>query len=120
MKKKPDFTKPVDIKAYLFDIFNLCGCIELDMVIEEIKKILLWASINSKERISYNKLYESKGCFYIITGILDNEDILNHGISIRYARITDNGRFLLKSLNKYTVDDICDATGIAYNNIEFK
>jgi hypothetical protein len=117
----PDFDKPVDILAFIHQSFGICGCSELAVIIEELKLILDWAGTEMSFRPAYNSLYTTAlftsrdGIFYLIAGMVDKAKLIEHGTAIRCPWLTDTGKAFLAGLNKYTVEQIDEAKGEAYD-----
>jgi hypothetical protein len=95
-----DLSNPIDIYALLLNEFGGCGCSEDDEMAKVIVKILEWAVKSIGNRVRYNKLFRHVGTFYIVAGILDNNDLLEHGTSIRCAWATKKGKMLLETLKE--------------------
>ena len=114
-----DQTSDLDLLAFLYEGFSLCGCEDLSSVIETIIKTLSWAQEPTDKRLKYTSLFKNYGVFYIIAGILDNLDLIEHGIAIRFPWITERGKALLSLLESRDVNKIEGATGEAYNGINY-
>jgi len=108
---KPDFTKTVDVLAFLGHAFGACSCSDLVELIQPIIRVLNWAD-GQKVAIDYD------GVFYIVAGILTNWGLLEHGTSIRSSWIMDEGIQLLHCL-RHRDEDIADASGRAYDGLEY-
>lgn len=85
------------LEALLMNRFGLCGCSEEDAVIGALVTILDWAQ-QEKVVDGYQHLFSNLGCFYIIAGLLNDYDYIEHGCAIRYAWITPKGKRLLRIL----------------------
>jgi hypothetical protein len=109
----PDFTKPVDVLAFLTSEFGVCGCSEEDKVSEEIKKFLVWAS--KEDRPNFETLYNNDGVYYLIASTMDRLGLIDHGISIRVPFITQKGKDFLAGLEL----DFANATGEAYDGCTY-
>ena len=96
-----------ELEDFLYEHFFWCGCFESDSAIDEILKILKWASADFASKCDYDELFNSKGVYYLIIGICDKAGLVDHGISCRCAFITDKGKDVLTSINKYH-DDLFD------------
>lgn len=113
--KRPDFTKAIDVKAFLYDELGFCGCMELDEVISALKTLLSWAN-SMESRLGYEEFCKGEiGSFYLLMGLLDHADLIEHGSSIRHPWLTDDGERLLTALNKFSVGDIESVEGEGYN-----
>ena len=119
MNDLPKEYNPLNLKAVLQSKFPYCGCFEEDEVIKSIIKLLKWCQEDIKSRISYDKLYEEVGVFYILAGLLTDIDFIEHGTSVRYPWLTEEGKKFLKALSEYSYEEINKATGKAYDGIEY-
>lgn len=118
--KTPDFNKPIDILAYFYNEFNACGCSEIEEMLSEAKRFLTWASNDISTRPNYQTLYPgSPGAFYLIAGIFDNAGMIEHGTSIRCAWIEEKGKKLLSALYRFTIEEIGEANGTAYDGCDY-
>src|SRR5687767_11617207 len=106
----PSDLTPLNLQAYLYNNFGLCGCSELDEVLTAIVKILEWHE--DKKEVKYSELYwEGAGVFYLLAGRLDDLALAEHGTSIRYPWLTDDGKRLLAALREYSAEQIEAASG---------
>lgn len=103
--RQPDFSSPVDIEAYFYNNFGACGCSELETMINVVRDLLSWAT-STKERKSYDTLFDNPGVFYLLAGRLDSLELIEHGTSIRHPWITDKGALLLRALQTITPEQI--------------
>jgi hypothetical protein len=116
MSKSPDFKKAVDIRAYFGEKIGACGCSELGLMVEEVKKILSWSAQDIMGRQNYSSLYpERDGIFYLLAGLIDGLNMIEHGASIRCCWLTNFGKQFLDGLNSFTAEQIEEAEGEAYN-----
>jgi len=117
----PEELTPINLKAYFYNAFNMCGCWEFGPVHYNILFLLKWLKTNSEEnpKKSYETLYDSVGIFYLLVGIFDRLNLIEHGISIRCAWLTNNGKRLLEALLKYSPEEIDSAEGKAYDECEY-
>lgn len=113
--KYPPTWKPVDVNALLTTL--TCGCAEFEYVIKDIKTMLSWCDDDIMARKHYDTLFESKGVFYLLAGYLG--DFMEHGISARVSWLTPDGKILLSALNKFTVEEIEDSEGEAYDGCHY-
>ena len=116
----PDFTKPVDIQAFLYNEFGACGCSDLEAMINVVKCLLEWMSENIMERQGYEKLFNgNEGVFYLLAGRLDSLGLSEHGTSIRCAWLTEKGKEFLSALQTITAEQIENCEGEAYDGISY-
>ena len=114
--KKPDFSKPVDLLAFIYNEFYACGCSEIDKMVDEIKYVLKWSSEDIKKRINFDSLYPGRdGIFYLVAALLDKNDFIEHGTSIRGSLITKEGKEFLGAIEKISVDEMEREGGVAYD-----
>lgn len=116
-KEKPDFKKAIDIKAFFYKKLGACSCScsEMEPMLLEIKTLLEWGCSDIDDRKSYENIYNNKGIFYIIAGIMNTIGLLEHGTSIRCAWTTLMGMELLEGLKTFSFDKIANSEGDAYN-----
>lgn len=121
MSNEPDFKKVIDVKAYLYNEFGVCGCFELEYTINTIVNALEWAKDKkwSSENIYYTELYNDTGLFYIVFGQLDRCDLIEHGTSIRCPWLTEKGKDFLSALKKIKVLEIDNDKGLAYDGVNY-
>lgn len=84
-------------KDLLFDKFGCCGCTEENYLIDAIKKVLVYAQDKTETR-NYANLFTELALFYIVAGILSDEDYIEHGSAIRWPWLTTKGEDLLAFL----------------------
>jgi len=106
---KPDFAKPVDVLAFFQHAFGACVCSDMVEIIQPIIRVLDWTQ---------GQPIDFDGPFYIVAGILTNWGLLEHGTSIRNSWITDEGIQLMHTLDEYG-EDIADASGVAYDGLDY-
>jgi len=85
-------------KEYIKILYNdlgLCNCTEDKFFIATLIKYLTWAKADIKTRVSFDKFILDQGSFYIIIGILTDLNFIEHGCSIRYSWITQEGKEFL-------------------------
>ena len=115
--RNPDFKMNVDLLAFFYNEFGACGCSELDEMINTVIKILAWAEADPDDKPLYSTLIKDDlGAFYIIAGILDKLEFIEHGTSIRFSWITEKGKEFLDSLRNKNINDIENAEGYAYDD----
>ena len=113
---KPDLTKPLDIKAFLYNELGMCACIEFAPTLETIRDFLIWSADNKTPGNRYNDLFGGHvGTFYMIAMALDRAGLLEHGTSMRFPWLTQMGEDLLNGLRHNFFDDIESASGTAYD-----
>jgi hypothetical protein len=127
-QKAPDFDKPIDILAFFMNELGACGCSELEPMIRVVRDSLEWAGALSMEwppkptveRAEYDTLYGGDvGLFYIIIGILDHAGLINHGTSVRYPFLSEQGKMMLAALKKFSPAEIEEAKGEAYDALAY-
>jgi len=117
-ENQPDFTKPIDVKAFFYNKFGACGCSEIDLMINVIRDLLEW--MDTPDHSFYNTLFNgSTGVYYILIGLFDNLGLCEHGIAIRYPWLTEKGRELLKALQTIAAEQIDKSEGKAYNGLYY-
>lgn len=111
----PPSLSPVNLLAYLYNAFGVCGCSELDVVVGEVRSILEWHA-NGEDRCPYAEVYPGRpGLFYLMAGLLDALGLSEHGIAIRHPWLTERGKVLLDALRAVPVEEIEEAVGTAYD-----
>jgi hypothetical protein len=118
---KPNWSKSVDVKAWLFEEMGACGCSNLVSMLEYIREALRWTR-DSERPPFYNERTPwggNEGVFYITMGRLEESLLIEHGIGIRFPWLTDAGRHLLAKLEHCDLQTIEDAEGTAYNGQEY-
>jgi len=119
-KKQPDFTKLVDIQAFIYEELFFCGCHEEGEVLDTLRKYLEWCGAGS-ERPNFDEFYKGKiGAFYLISGLLDRAGLVEHGVSVRVPFLSSEGEAFLKALQTHTPEQIMEAEGVAYSGLEYK
>lgn len=118
-KEFPKELTPVNIKAFFYNHFGACGCSELEDMIETIKDLLIWHK-NREDRVNYDKLYGGNlGIFYLLAGMIDYAGLAEHGGSIRYPWLSPDGEDFLNALQKYSAEEIEEASGTAYDGLRY-
>jgi len=115
----PDFDKPLDLLAFIYNSFGICGCSQFDVIVNELKRFLTWAGAPMENRSLYITLYPRDGIFYLIAGMLDRAKLIEHGTAVRHPWLTDTGKAFLAGLNKYAVEQIDEAKGDAYDGCTY-
>ena len=119
-KYLPEDLTPINIKAYFYNCFGACGCSELGEMVVTIKRLLEWHAASQEDsRANYESLYGELGVFYLLSGMLENLDLADHGSSIRFPWLSGDGRRLLEALQKYLAEEIDDASGEAYDGLHY-
>lgn len=121
MTKFPEQLTPLNIRAYLSTAFNLCGCVDLDDTINIIQDFLVWCNSPIEHRKSFDDLFshDTPGVYYLISAAFEREDLITHGMAIRYPFLTENGAALLGGLQNTSIKDIGEATGEAYDGVTY-
>ena len=121
-QREPDFTKPIDVKAFFYNELGACGCSDMEAMIAEVKRFLSWADSGTPAydtRVYYDKLYNSEGVFYLIAGMMDNANLIEHGTGIRFPWLTSEGIDFLSALNTLDPLAIEEAEGEAYDGLTY-
>ena len=120
-KTLPEELTPLNIKAYFSNTLGACGCSELDTMIESILRFLHWCENypTNIKAMGYFELYSEIGVFYIIAGLLDGLCLIQHGTSIRYPFLTEDGKRFLNALETYSAEEIDNANGEAYDGLYY-
>lgn len=85
----------------LHTTFNVCSCADRDSINKTLKYLFEYLAMPIKERTftAFINLGDiSEGTYYLLTGILEKENLIDHGSSIRFAWLTDKGKEILKEL----------------------
>lgn len=117
--REPDFNKYIDMVAFLYKHFGACGCSELNEIVNVLKYLLEWSAIDIDSRSAYNKLNIDVGYYYIIIGLLDQLDMLEHGCAIRVPWITEKGKQFLKGLRIFKEDEEKREPEEAYDGVYY-
>lgn len=88
--------------------FGWCGCSEEEKMLDEIRKVLDWASLEDKDK-RYQEGFPA--VYYIVAGILNNLEFIEHGTAIRYPWLTDEGKEFKEIVSKSydEIDKLADA-----------
>lgn len=113
--KLPKDLTPLNIKAWLSQAGFTCGCSETDLVVKRLVDFLEFHALEDGK--DYEKVCRDVGDFYIIAMRLDSLGLAEHGTSIRYPWLTDEGKRLLAALKKHGWKAIDDSFGIAYDGL---
>jgi hypothetical protein len=119
----PDFTRAVDVRAFLGDELHMCGCHDLEEIVPYLRDVLRWHETDASEREPYGSsplFHGSHAIFYIISGALDAAGLTEHGVSARCAFLTNMGRALLLGLETMDPGEIDCASGGAYNDCTYE
>lgn len=121
--KRPNLSKPIDIKAFCHNHLLACGCSELAVMLELVKALLTqgtskeyWPSFGETVDRFFGGVAASA---YFVFGILDHAELTTHGIAIRYPIITDFGKKFLRALNENDLDAVEAASGYAYDGLYY-
>ena len=79
------------------DMFRVCSCADTEAVAKTLIRVLEFASDNVGQ---YHKLFDDDGAYYLIAGQLERNDLIEHGVSIRCAWITEKGKEFLTKLKE--------------------
>ena len=79
----------------LYDELSFCGCFDYDIVLKEFADVLEWAAQPIDDRKSYTELYTNPALAYIILGVLNDANLIEHGCAIRHPWITEKGEGFL-------------------------
>lgn len=93
--------------ALLIGVFGCCGCAEAEPVFKIMLSILVY--FNDKKtykEITADILNGDLGAYYIATGILDRQGLIEHGVAIRYCWLTEKGKQILDLLKGIFKDEI--------------
>jgi hypothetical protein len=109
---------PINLYAYFANCFESCGCSETGEMVDTVRRLMEWHD-SGGDRPAYDTLYAETGVFYILAGLLDKLDLAEHGTSIRHPWLTSDGKRLLEALQKYTSEEIEEASGEAYDGLHY-
>ena len=116
----PDFTKPIDVKAFFYNELGACGCSEFSSMIEVVCGLLEWIEKEKDNSNHYDTLYGGNiGVYYLLIGMLDSSGLCEHGISIRFPFLTQDGKELMKALQTISEEEIDGCSGEAYDGITY-
>lgn len=92
---------------YINNIFDICGCSENTwmQVVIDILDYINQEDTMARETID-TIFYGNSGLFYLVMNQLDNIGLIEHGIAIRGAWITDYGKEILEDLKIILADEI--------------
>lgn len=113
-RKLPKDLTPLNLRAWLGNALDVCGCAEIPPVVWLLVDFLSWASWGP-HRYPYDQFNCGVGAFYLIIGRLDRLDLVDHGVSCRCPSLSSEGTRLLKALEETPVDAIDNAGGEAYD-----
>jgi len=116
-EKLPADLTPLNLQAYLYNAWGVCGCSETDEMVKSLQRLLEWMEGDKSTR--YDALYPEIGTFYLLAGRLDSLGLTEHGTSIRYPWLTDEGKRLLSALQSTTPEAIEEAQGEAYDGCTY-
>lgn len=119
-KKLPQDLTPINIHAYFYNAFNACGCWELEDVIDTVHVFLEWCGSDGYTRSGYDNFYYNTGAYYLIIGLLEDVDLVDHGTSARHPWLTEDGKRFLAALATYSSYEIINhPEGRAYDGITY-
>lgn len=115
--KLPADLTPINLLAYLYNAWGNCGCSETAEMVKSILRLLEW--MDGDKVTKYADLYPEAGVFYLLAGRLDSLGLTEHGTSIRYPWLTDDGQRLLAALKSTDPETIENAQGEAYDGCSY-
>lgn len=116
-EKLPAELTPINLLAYLYNAWGRCGCSETAEMVKSLRRLLEWMDGDKETR--YDTLYPELGTFYLLAGRLDSLGLTEHGSSIRYPWLTQDGKRLLAALQSTAPETIEDAEGEAYDGLSY-
>lgn len=117
-RKLPTDLTPLNLLAYFGHAFGACGCSDIADMYLALLELLEWHNAG-EGRVKYDELFETRGIFYLLAGLVDNLGLSEHGTAIRYPWLTDDGRRLLSALAEHGPDKIESASGKAYDGCHY-
>lgn len=90
-----------NIERILSDKFGDCVCSETEILINDLIILLEHLSVDIEQRMHYSKLFKELGYYYVLTGILNDIEMIEHGTSIRFPWLTEKGKVFLNDLKTY-------------------
>lgn len=101
-----------DVQEILYNELGFCGCIGVEPL-EKIYKCLLWANREDDQEprvILFNdfvtEIFQGDlGSAYCVLMLLENAYLLEHGVSIRGAWLTEKGLHFFTILQSYLLTD---------------
>ena len=119
-QRSPDFSSPIDIKAFFYNGFGACGCSELDSMIDVVVNLLEWIESDKDGSSYYDTLFGGNvGVYYLLIGIIDRNGLCEHGVSIRFPFLNDMGKKLLRALQTISIEKIDECSGLAYDGLYY-
>ncbi len=117
LRQLPSDLTPLNFKAWSVHALGVCGCADTGSIYEEVQAFLQWCNdwLNERSQETYETLYPRVGLYYLMAGILDTLDLIDHGTSIRWPFLTDDGKRLLSFLQASDEEVIENASGEAYD-----
>lgn len=116
-EKLPSDLTPINLLAYLYNAWGNCGCSETAEMVKSLLRLLDWMGGDKETR--YEALYPEVGTFYLLAGRLDDLGLTEHGASIRFPWLTEDGKRLLAALKSTDPESIEDAQGEAYDGCTY-
>lgn len=129
----PNLDSPLDVRVWLgSEVLGACGCSDLEAMLDLAVAVLtdLPGSYTPEReklpRTRWDDLVAKhfrghEAAAYIIVGVLDNADLIEHGTAIRGSWTTPKGDQLLATVAKAGgVRGLLAATGVAYNGCEYE
>ena len=107
--REPDFSKPVDVYAFLYISINITGINlenenkQITSIINVLKELLLW--FKNKKNIETIPRYKEIGIFFILLGILEKNKLVDFFVNNEPVYIiTEKGNSFLNALIKFDFD----------------
>lgn len=115
----PDFSKPIDVLAFLLNELGFCMCFDFEPTIASLVEVLAWCDAGT-ERQSFDVKYKDNvGDYYLRIALVENAGLVDHGVSARYPFLRKSGMELLLALRKFTPEQIENASGKAYDGSRY-
>ena len=96
------------ILSEIRDDLGICGCGSPSEAYEAVHKLLLALQKSSKPTRDWgdwHDLIDNNPYALILAYLLDNEEYIEHGTSIRHPWLTDKGLKLIEALNTLQMED---------------
>ncbi len=112
---------PLNIKAWLcYGSGFVCGCSDAWSVITVLGGLLTWFNTDQMKRENYDTLFGGNtGLFYLLSGVLDDMDLTEHGTSYRAGWLSEDGKRLLAALTSLAEEQYDAAEGEAYDGLHY-
>ena len=113
----PENLNPINLKVFIYNSFGLDSLCELDQVIRSLIRLLEW---HENKTVHPYELFSEKGVFWMLTGILNTLGLSDYGVSPQRPWLTTEGKLFLTALKTYTIEEIEDAKGEAYDGFYYE